>query len=220
MIKTIVSLHILLIVLPVCAGTFVDDFEDGNIAGWSAVGEWSVESGELVGENMEPAYDSGGIFFGELTWRNYTIEAHVKLIKSSGDPCAAGMFVRAQHEPGQLPHTFCFGFHQGTCGYTFEPGTVIGLMKSRRFSVGKWYHLKVLADDSHFEFYIDNELIAEFDDQRYPAGRMGLYVFKMKAHFDNIVIVGEDIPGNDSVEASVKQRDKLSAKWGEIKRRY
>ena len=87
MIKAIVSLHILLIALPVCAGTFVDDFEDGNIAGWSAVGEWSVESGELVGENMEPAYDSGAIFFGELTWSNYTIEADVKLIRSSGDPC-------------------------------------------------------------------------------------------------------------------------------------
>ena len=114
MITTIVSLYILLIALPVCAGTFVDDFEDGNIAGWSAVGEWSVESGELVGENMEPAYDSGAIFFGELTWSNYTIEADVKLIRSSGDPCAAGIFVRAQHEPGQLPHMYCFGFHQGT----------------------------------------------------------------------------------------------------------
>ena len=196
------------------AGTFRDDFEDGNIIAWDAFGEWSVVNGELVGENMKPASDSGQVFFGELGWRNYTVEADVKLIASAGYPPATGICVRAQQELG---HFHSFGFNSGSCGHTFEPGSVVGFIKLRSFSVGAWYHLKVIAEGDHFTFYINDELIGELSHQSYATGRVGLYVYNMKAHFDNVVIVGEDIPEGDFGTTPVEERGKLATTWAEIK---
>ena len=42
----------LLIVMPVYAVTFRDDFEDGDFEGWKAVlGEWEVNDGVLITKN-------------------------------------------------------------------------------------------------------------------------------------------------------------------------
>ena len=60
-------------------------------------------------------------------------------------------------------------------------------------------------------------LIGELADQRYATGRVGLYVYNMKAHFDNVVIVGEDIPENDFSTSSVEGPGKLAATWAETK---
>lgn len=215
--KTVLILCMLLIALPVCAGTFSDDFEDGNIKGWKPVGKWFVESGELVGENMKPAYDSGGIFIGELTWMDYTVEADVKLIEARPMPRGAGIFIRAQSEPGEMPRLHTFGFGPGSCGHSLQPGGAESITKIRPFSVGTWYHLKVVADDNHFEFYINDELIGEFDHLAYPNGRIGLLVFNMKARFDNVVITGEDVPDSGPSGYGVEPQGKLAMTWGKIK---
>jgi len=206
---------VLLLAASVWSGTFRDDFEDGDTIGWDALGEWLVENGELVGEDREAASGSYTTFtIGELGWRNYTVEADAKLIVSLAYPPAAGIFVRAQQEPG---HLHSFGFNQGSCGHTFEPVPVPGFMELRGFEAGTWYHLKVVAGGDHFEFNINDGLIGELDHQSYPTGRVGLYVFNMKASFDNVVIVGEDIPENGSGTSSVEYRGRLTTKWAAIK---
>jgi len=76
------------------AGTFRDDFEDGNLSGWElkqsrkAVVEFQVENGEAsIQTNSPPRLNGvrqdcrGTMIIGSNDWRNYTLELRVKIVE-------------------------------------------------------------------------------------------------------------------------------------------
>jgi hypothetical protein len=69
--RTIPTLCVLLIALPVWAGTFRDDFEDGNFYGWTTSGaaeSFLVENGELVLKTPLFFPDGISIEIGDESW--------------------------------------------------------------------------------------------------------------------------------------------------------
>ena len=68
---------------PAFAGTFRDNFEDGNFEGWQASiaskGKWEVGNGELIitPEGMV----STALFIGEAGWSDYTLQTDVMVVK-------------------------------------------------------------------------------------------------------------------------------------------
>ncbi len=85
--RTSIVLSMLLVALPVWAGTFRDDFEDGDLDGWKQLWPegamiWKVVDGEL--ECSRLSQWSAGIVTGEASWTDYTIEADVKLLQDHG----------------------------------------------------------------------------------------------------------------------------------------
>ena len=64
------------------------------------------------------------------------------------------------------------------------------------FELDRWYRFKAVAHEDNFEFYIDGRLMASFTDDRFPTGRLGLFVAACEAQFDNIIITGDDVPDN------------------------
>jgi hypothetical protein len=92
-----------------------------------------------------------------------------------------------------------------------------GGKKSRKifnFELNRWYRLKAVANDNNFESYIDGELMASISDSTLPTGRLGLSVYGGVAHFDNVVITGDDIPDNTT---AVSRQGKLATTWGRLR---
>ena len=69
-------------------------------------------------------------------------------------------------------------------------------VKREQFPVeeGRWYNLRMTLAKDHIEAYLDNKLIAEWDDKSLASGKVGLRGYNMEARFDNVVITGDDIP--------------------------
>ena len=77
-----VSIMYCMVVSFAFAGTFSDDFEDGDLAGWNIEGEgnwknWKVENGELLTSNQSFTLFSTG----EAGWSDYTVQADVMIVK-------------------------------------------------------------------------------------------------------------------------------------------
>ena len=84
--RAIVMLCVLLTAASAWAGTLVDDFSDGNFAGWtqSGAGSWRVENEELIFDNRDPA---SILFMGEPDWQDYTISVNAKFVKHQASNC-------------------------------------------------------------------------------------------------------------------------------------
>ena len=64
------------------AGTFKDNFNDGDDKGWKRFGQgtWKVVNGEY---KMTSKVSVSGSSWGDVKWKNYTVEATVRVIKAN-----------------------------------------------------------------------------------------------------------------------------------------
>ncbi|MBM3237570.1 hypothetical protein FJZ31_14870 [Candidatus Poribacteria bacterium] len=80
--------------------------------------------------------------------------------------------------------------------------------------VGKWHTLRFVVNGNSYEAFIDDEQICEFQTNLPDRGGAGLAAGNCEAHFDNVVITGDDIPDRN---LSVEPKAKLTTTWGQIK---
>ena len=97
------------------AGTFRDDFEDGNLSGWELYPvdkspKFQVEKGEACVQTHSwirdgiPYYCVGTMAIGSSDWRNYTLELSVKTVESDhGKGHAIVIGIRAEDIPSEPP---------------------------------------------------------------------------------------------------------------------
>ena len=78
----------------------------------------------------------------------------------------------------------------------------------------RWYHLKGSVSGSRYRFYVDGELLMDFEDNRYDSGRVSLIISGSTTLCDNVVITGDDVP---DMNLSVEPAGKLAATWGRVK---
>lgn len=212
-------------VLPASAGTWRDDFGDGDLAGWEVWGEgnWKVESGELLLSHR----DSTDLYAGEAGWSDYTVQADVMivevLIPRNQFPRA---LILARYQWPESPACYLFGL-QWTPNHTvwglsyYDANSVIhpGKLDPFPIEVGRWYNLRMTLAEGHIEAYLNNELIAEWDDKSEDSGKVGLHAKGIEVRFDNVVITGDEIPDvGPSGYATVEQTGKLATMWGSTKR--
>ena len=207
------------------AGTWWEDFNDGNFDGWETLtiaqgpgpaGDWAVVDGELVAERNGTSIQ---IVVGEFDWKNYSIEAKIKLIRRLSPPQIplAGIAIRKR---GGAYYMFFLTFDWNGKG-----GLVGGIAKAPpiekgflqfRVQTNVWYKLKVEAQNNTFRAFLDDELAFEFDDHTHGTGKVGLTIRFMEAHFDDIVITGPDVPDNGKPSA-VSPQAKLATTWATVK---
>ena len=224
---TIVGLTLFLLITSAWAGTFMDDFEDGNMDEWSlssagAGGTWKIENGELILEGS-----GGASYFGfgieGPDWKDYTIKVKLKITKHVVTAFAeqAGMVFRADEEAS-------YGVLLGTLGganikrlHTYHCNLRLGGVPQHLqtvpfdWEVNTWYVLKAVIEGDNFKYYVNDDLIMEYMDATYPAGGVGLVVTaSTAAHFDDFCVTGEDIPDNFR---PVFPKAKIATKWGAIK---
>ncbi len=100
--RNTIILCMLLVASPIWAGTFIDDFEDGNLDGWAesnpwgATASWSVENGGLVGISTNVVgTDTYFFILDSSDWRDYDISVRVKVAECFSERnCGAGLLVR------------------------------------------------------------------------------------------------------------------------------
>ena len=81
----LVILSLCLLVISAQAGTYKNDFTDGNLDGWKIEDygvpkvEWKVDNGILACNR--PHDWNTELYFGEKEWKNYSIECDVKMLE-------------------------------------------------------------------------------------------------------------------------------------------
>lgn len=86
---TVIGSAILLLIFPAWAGTFLENFDNGNLDEWQEFnmrnapdGTWKIINDELHGISPDAAIRL--LTIGDKTWRDYTIEFDVKLLRKRG----------------------------------------------------------------------------------------------------------------------------------------
>jgi hypothetical protein len=219
----LVILSLCLLTISAQAGTYTENFDDGDFDGWEVINtkggasDWKVENGIL--QCTRNNIWVSNLVFGEEGWQNYSIECDAKMIQTL-DPQLHAMGVNLRLM-GELTFVWC-AMGDNVKWALLEVwldninGPAKHADKNFDFQIDRWYHLKGVANEGNFEFYVDGELFLSFSDPSLPAGRIGLSASSCIAHFDNVVITGDDVP--DSLSAVVSQ-DKLATSWGEMKSR-
>ncbi|MBM3241967.1 hypothetical protein FJZ31_37325 [Candidatus Poribacteria bacterium] len=236
--KTIVVLCALLISLPALAGTFRDNFDDGNFEGWMETfggnpniePDWKVQNGALIGRR-----DSGWcvhLTIGDADrWRDYTIECDVRVTERiqnewGGILHYAGVVGRFRHE-NRLTHDGIWVSLNLKVPPTVWEGVIVtqnnlwvwlrDVETPFNAQLNTWYHLKSVIKVDAFKFYVDDALVTSFNSGAIPTGQVGICIGVCTAEFDNIVITGDDVPDTGPNGFSVKPKDKLPIVWAKLK---
>jgi hypothetical protein len=84
--------------------------------------------------------------------------------------------------------------------------------------MNEWYKIKVVAKGDSFEFYINDELIAKWSDNKLKSGKVGVRTYSSVSHFDNVLITGSGIPASKGEPgAAIDSVSKLATTWSNIK---
>lgn len=255
----------LLAVSPVMAaysGTFVEDFNDGNLDGWhieipsgppfpSVADFLKLEDGYLV---IDPVFRRQNYWVAlELRagdpekWDSYTLTCHIRFefkedpeppldfyleVRRSEGPKVQrdgvtenmnnfqAMWIFADHR--QAIHVVSFHPNKG---FPAEGNNAVKMTHRAKFSLerleqpiaSRWIPIKIVAKKQFFEFYFDNQLIAEYEDGK---ARPGTVKFKtnsrMLVHLDDITITGPRVPFIGGPHR-VAPEARLATTWGKIK---
>jgi hypothetical protein len=201
------------------AGTFSDDFDDGDLAGWKcnmAFGV-SVVEGELCFKSKDPLVAK----IGEPLWREYSLQAQMKIIE----------FVNG----GWFSIRLMQGKTDDISGYyeiriSQEDILVSAYLNNRRvesfliptnIKESVWQNLVVEPADGAVSFFLDDIMIAQLNDWGL-SGYVDMCSTKgTHVHVDNVIISGENVPntGPSGLNSFASEsRAKLKITWGEIKK--
>ena len=216
-----VGLTLFLLVMSSWAGTFMDDFEDGDMDGWTPIsfgagGTSKIENGELVLEGFGGASFLTFVIEGP-TWKDYTVQVNLMITKHS--VAQAGVILRG------VVNEYSYGVlfvganvkQLRTYHANIKTGWVPQHVQEVPFDweVNTWYVLKAVIEGDNFKYYVNDDLLMEYIDATYPSGGVGLTVTQsIIAHFDDFFVTGGDIP--DHFRA-VSPKAKLATTWGAIK---
>ena len=238
--SVIIGLCILLFVFAAQAGTFLDTFDDEELANYQELvmwginvhgpSPWKIIDGELQIINVGP---TRLLTIGEEKWQDYDVEFNVKPLEKHGP----GIIVIAARikgtwgvvcgiddlaGPAVAPIATCFGGNLR--GHSF---LTYGKKPHRLLKLRKWATFKLSVHGKRLTFWINGKQVlgpvileakdfghgVEFPD--FSTGRVGLGLTHYTARFDNFKITGPGIPNSDGL--SVTSQTKLATTWGNLK---
>ncbi len=216
------------------AGTWVENFDDENYDGWKLLigtephrAQVSVVNGELVFRHFNVPSDGTEdwiVLEVSRDWVDYTLELRFKFTNEVGWESTRGMVI-AYHDtfegvPEGGPNTpFAFVYASGSVmGLVAIDGQFIGIKSGVfQFSPGIWYRVKILAQGTHYELFIDGQQVIAYDYvDKFTTGGIGIGARDVVTHFDDIRITGESVP--DGGATAVRARGKLATTWAVLKK--
>jgi hypothetical protein len=184
------------------------DFEDGD-QGWEQInGTVVVDKGELVvsgsdGVGVMPDSDWNN------EWTDYEVQCRMNM---EAGPDNMGMVLRHQASDTYYIFAIMNGRQQMEIWSRVAGAYTDELDIGFANEIGQDYIMRVVAEGSDFRVYIDDELIAEWSDDKLETGKVGVRTYSSTSHFDDIIITGPGIPGT-----AVEPASKLTTTWGSIK---
>ena len=225
------------------AGIFRDDFNDGDLKGWTFVQDaedGGIQNGELV---LGSRKSTVIIAVDGVVARDYEVAVSVKIRKLVAGSVANGPLIglrahalRESDKHPTLQYDLAYNFLIGrNADKTKGLGAVIwhvGDVLPRRgggqrvlivpkvlnfspFNVqlDTWYRLKVIAKGNRFQMFVDEKKMLDFLDNTYNEGRIYL-----SGGGGNIVHFDNfEVQWDD---LAVQPQRKLTTTWGQIKRSF
>ncbi|MFQ5858968.1 MAG: hypothetical protein ACE5LU_25490, partial [Anaerolineae bacterium] len=170
---------------------FDDDFEDGNVDGWSTLSNWDIEQ-EGDNQVLSASGDAFGVA-GSLAWVDYSLEARVKV--KSGEGVLAGF--RLSESTGAyilgMTHDGLFLGKERSGGDFTQLATV-----STPFDPDTWYIIRIAvvgSGSADIRVYVDRTLKLIYRDEQDPL-RFGVVFFApleegSHVQVDDVLVVGE-----------------------------
>ena len=222
------------------SGTLADNFNDGDLASWRMYenfrfekivipdpGNWIVEDGTAVGGDD----DSGkvyGLYIGDMSWKNYTAEVSVKLLKRV-EKCSIGAGVwlatRLQLDEGKFGlnayiigiwNDSRFGAVKGGAEYANGDGLNLQIFMHPLCEANVWYKLSMTANGNYITGFVDDVKVFDLLDDSFTSGAVALAVNGLEAAFDDFMVTGLEIP-DVQLSQPVKPSGKLATTWANIK---
>ena len=182
---------------PTHAGTFRDDFEDGDLDGWSqenpaAPDEWEVVDGTVECERRSLV--STTLMIGDASWTDYTVDYDVLLMEDHG-PGDFDVFARVDAWRIRL-YLFGIGDFAGV------PSAFVQRVPDNGFAqeemdlpvLDVWRHLSFEAADDVVTLSLNGEEALRYEDDLYATGSVGIRLAGYTARFDNVEISGPGVP--------------------------
>jgi len=202
------------------AGTFRDNFDDGDLVGWKT----NVATGISIvdGELRFKGSDSLIVKLGEPLWKDYSLELRVKIAEfvnggffsirilqgGTGDP--SGYYELRLIQDLTVASLYV----NDLCMESFrEPAEL---------KENAWHSVKITPSNGRISLYLDDSPIAHLTDMGL-SGYMDICTTKgTHAYVDDVVISGPNIPdtGPSGFNSfAVAARSSFAIAWGKIKRR-
>ena len=218
--KIIILISLLLWICPrtSLAGTFSDNFDDGDLVGWKsniAIGI-SVVGGELQFKAADPII----VKVGEPSWERYSVVARVKIAEfvrggwfsirilqnNAGDTTGYYELRLGQNE------VIAALYKNKRCVESFR---IPGIMEEKA-----WHRVRIDSSDRKVSFYLDGLLIAQLTDVGLSGYTDMCSTKGTHVYVDDVIISGPNIPdtgpsGPNSF--AVAFRGKLPTSWGKVK---
>ena len=222
--KGLFHLFVFLNTFVVVAGTFREDFEDGNFDGWRIeshppVGSWKVVDGAV--ESRRQSLAGTYLITGKENWKDYTISCDV-MLKETFARNGIGFIARFK---SPMPNHLIDIWSGNWAGFeaistqrfpgNFRTDKPFPLLK-----LNQWHQIKLIVKGKAFTFWINNQKVLVHKDEAVKKGAVGLSVGGYYARFDNIEISGPGVPNFTPPTwkaKSVDQQNKLAVTWMQIR---
>jgi fibronectin type 3 domain-containing protein len=167
---------------------FSDDFEDGNDSGWTkSSGTWAVVTdGSLAYRQSGTSADSNARA-GSPSWTNISIQARVKPIAFNGADRYVGVTTRVVNSN----HYYFLALQNGNrllLGKRAGSTPITLATKSFTFSTGTFYTLRIDANGSTLNGYVNGTLQLTASDSDFTAGIIGGATYFASASFDDFLV--------------------------------
>lgn len=238
----------LFVASPCIAGTWRDDFSDDDTSEWKVhdttliahdaslnLSKWQLDNNQVVGEIF--GSEVATLYLtGASSWRYYSIACRAKFVPNGTSNVAFGLVLHAQLDQEFLHQYICL---VETVSNTARINRLIGEpfvdWEEKTFpfvaEVNTWYHLTASIDsDEKLTFKIKKDTPNADDENEvvftktFPktteGGYAGLHVAGAKVRFDDVEIIGSNIPTRSAIGGfSVEAQGKLATVWGALKKK-
>jgi len=201
------------------AGTFRDNFDDGDLVGWKP----NIPAGISIinGKLQFRGADSLIVKVGSPSWEGYSLEARVKIAEFMGGGWFSTRIL--QSNTGDRTGYYELRLAQGGivsalyvndhCVESFQVPIVV--------EENLWHSVKINPSNGKVSFYLDEILIAQFTDVGLSGYADMCSTKGTHVYVDDVGISGPNIPdtgpsGPNSF--AIESRSKLAITWGEVKK--
>jgi len=167
---------------------FKDDFEDGDLEGWTIHLEEETARIAVEREDENGVLDSIGHVWsetGDPTWTNYVYELRFKPMNLAEPGYEWGCHVNFRLSDGER---YVIGFYPNQIELWKDDGKGAHFSLDRSFQwweLGVWYYLRIVCFENTIQVYLDDQIFFEISDDEAPIlnGRIGIETLPYNSHF-------------------------------------
>jgi hypothetical protein len=229
--KFAIALYVILLAVPSWAGTYRDDFEDGEVGAWQKwewlgqnTGSIQERNGVFVITDAGAQFDTVAEFDNRKSVTDFTLSFSTMMAKANeGANSYIHIILRAVEENGDW--WFIWNRYDANGEAFLSLFTIIGnngqeIEKVNLpfvLEVGEWYRIRYDVDGRRIKLWIDGDLLQEVDWSKHSAvfpesGFIQIGGGGGEFHFDNFVITGDEIS-----DFAIDPVGKLATSWAKIR---